>query len=251
MKRLFILVIFLSTLATAASAYTPRIGGRQWKLVELNGSRIGTSNAHFEFDRDQKRMTGNSGCNRMFGGVEIRGRQIVFSNIGTTRMACADRRMQDIETALLAELKNVDGFQQSGNTLELLDHRRVAVKFVAAPPEGPTRLEDKKWVLESIGTASVSKIGRTAFLAFDKSKASAGGNSSCNVFGGSYSATGTTLKITDVISTMRACVEDERMDIERQFLDALRETNRFKIRNDKLMLYRDDRLLLTMTGEAK
>lgn len=254
MKRLFILVIFLSTLAIAASAQTTRIGGRQWKLLELNGSRVGTSNAYVEFDTAEKRVSGNAGCNRMFGGVEIHGRQIVFSNIATTRMACADPRIQGIETAFLAALKNVDRFRQSGNTLELSNRRRVVIRFVAnqnSDHPGAVGLEDKKWVLESLGSGPVSKIGRTAFLAFDKAKASAGGNSSCNVFGGSYSAKGSTLKITEVMSTMRACIEDERMDIERQFLDALRETNRYKIQDDKLMLYRDDRLLLTMTGEAK
>jgi heat shock protein HslJ len=152
------------------------------------------------------------------------------------------------ETAFLSALKNIDRFRQSRNTLELLKGRRVVIRFSATPA---SRLEDKKWVLDSIGSTSVSKIGRTAFLVFDKTKASAGGNSSCNVFGGTYSATGSTLKITEVISTMRACIEDERMEIERQFLDALRETNRYQVRNNKLMLYKDDRLLLTMTGEAK
>ena len=255
MKRLFILVTFLSTLAIATSAQTAQIGGRQWKLVELNGSQVGISSAYLEFDRDQNRMSGNAGCNRMFGGVEIRGRQIVFSNIGTTRMACADGRVQGTETAFLTALKNIDRFRQSGDTLELSNRRRVLIRFVAKQDSdhagGAVRLENKKWVLESIGSTSVSKTGRTAFIAFDKAKASAGGNSSCNVFGGSYTASGSTLKITEVISTMRACIEDERMDIERQFLDALRATNRYKIQNEKLILYRDDRLLLTMTGEAK
>jgi heat shock protein HslJ len=86
---------------------------------------------------------------------------------------------------------------------------------------------------------------------FDKNKGSAGGNSSCNVFGGSYTATGRTLKITEVISTMRACIEDDRMSIEREFLDGLRQANRYEIERGKLMLYRNQRLLLTFDGERK
>src|SRR6478736_5822102 len=111
MKRTFLLITFVSALCYGASAQPLKMDGRPWKLVELNGSRIESSRAYLEFDRDRKRMTGNAGCNRIFGGVEIRGRQIVFSNIGTTRMACADGEAQAVETALLSALKRVDRFQ--------------------------------------------------------------------------------------------------------------------------------------------
>jgi heat shock protein HslJ len=257
MKKAFLLLIFLSALGTAASAQSLRIYDRQWKLTELNGSPVGTSNAYLEFDRSQARFSGNAGCNRMFGGVTIRGRQITFSNVGTTRMACVDARVQRNEMTFLRELKNVDRFRQSENSLEMMVQRRVVMRFVALvkhKPEEPSatvQLEDKKWVLEAIGNSPVPKIGRTAFVVFDKDKASAGGNSSCNVFGGSYSATGGTIEIIEIMSTMMACVEDSRMDIERQFLDSLRTANRYEIENTKLMLYRNDRLLLTMIGATK
>jgi hypothetical protein len=54
--------------------------------------------------------------------------------------------------------------------------RRVVMRFERPSkqkPEDPNEavwLEDKKWTLESIGSASVSKIGRTAFLVFDNAK---------------------------------------------------------------------------------
>src|SRR6188768_2174149 len=116
MKSTFLLITFLTALGIGASAQPLHIAGRQWKLVELNGSPVKGSNAYLEFDLDQKRMTGNAGCNRMFGGIQISGRQISFSNIGTTRMACPD---MGFETGFLTALKSVDRFRQSGNTLEL------------------------------------------------------------------------------------------------------------------------------------
>jgi heat shock protein HslJ len=257
MIRILFLLTLLSTCGIAAAAQSLHIDGRQWKLVELNGSPVATSNAYLQFDGVQTRFSGNAGCNRMFGVVEIRGRQIAFSNIGTTRMACVAPLSQAAETAFLSRLRAVDRFRLTGNTLELMIQRRVVLRFeapVKQKPEEPgeaVQLHDKKWMLESIGNTPVPKIGRNAFLVFDNAKASAGGNSRCNAFGGSYSATDGTLKITEIISTMRACIEDERMDVERGFLDGLRETNRFKIRDGKLMLYRNERLLLTLTGESK
>ena len=152
----------------------------------------------------------------------------------------------------------MDRYRQVRDTLELLDRNRVVLKFTAMHKEYPdnggeqgTRLEDKKWMLESIaGRKTLTAIDK-AFLVFDAEKKSAGGDSSCNVFGGSYSVKGDRLQITDVVSTMRACIEDDRMDTERHFLDGLRATNRYKIENNRLLLYRGEKLLLTLRGERK
>lgn len=258
MKRLLILIAIASAFAMAAFAQAGQIGVRQWKLVQLNGVNVGESSAaYLQLSPEQTRFTGNAGCNRMFGSVAVRRNSVDFSNIGTTKMACADQRAQRSESAFIRTLENVDGFEQRGNSLQLFVRRRVVMKFMAPaklPPQDPdpaTGLEDMKWTLEAINGVPVAKIGRTAFLVFDKAKGSAGGNSSCNVFGGSYSATGNSLKIIEVVSTMRACIEDDRMRIEREFLDGLRATSRYEIHSGKLMLFRSQRLLLTFAGEAK
>jgi len=158
---------------------------------------------------------------------------------------------------LLKTLENVDRWEQKDNSLELYAQRRLVMRFTApikrAPVDPATAvgLEDKKWMLEAIDGVAVPKIARTAFVVFDKEKQSAGGDSSCNLFGGSYTVAGDKLKITDVVSTMRACIEDDRMKIEREFLDALQKTNRYEIVREKLMLYQNKRLLLTLEGEDK
>ena len=170
-------------------------------------------------------------------------------------MACIEPRASRVETEFVKALENADRFRERGNSLELYDRNRLMMRLSAVnnlpPQDSIVGLEDRKWVLDAIAGTSVGKLGRTAFILFDKQKLSAGGNSSCNVFGGSYTSKGGTLKITDVVSTMRACVEDERMSIERQFLDGLQKVNRYEIGKDKLMLYRDKRLLLTLNGERK
>jgi heat shock protein HslJ len=62
---------------------------------------------------------------------------------------------------------------------------------------------------------------------------------------------GRELRITETISTMRACIEDERMQVEREFLDGLRRTDRYEIRVNKLILYQGRNLLLTFEGRKK
>jgi heat shock protein HslJ len=258
MKKTLILAMMIMASAIGAFAQADRLGTRQWKLVQLDGLNVqASSRAYLELDANQTRFTGNTGCNRMFGTVDVQGRRIDFSNIGTTKMACSDPRVRRVETGFVRALENADRLRRNGNTLELLDRNRVVARLNAVAKQGPVDqpgrldLEDRKWMLESIKGVPIAKAGRGAFLVFDEAKGSAGGNSSCNVFGGQYTANNRVLKITDVVATMRACIEDQRMTVEREFLDGLRETNRYSIERGKLMLYRNNRLLLTFHGERK
>ena len=258
MKRLFIISVVAAMLAASALAQDDRIGVRQWKLVQLDGGNVpSTSNAYLQLEAGHQRFSGNTGCNRMFGAVSVNRNRIDFANVGTTRMACADPRTRRLESVFTRLLGNVDNFRQRGNSLELYVRRRLVMKFQAPSKQSPVEpddtatLENRKWVLDTIRGAAVSDTGPKAFVIFDPQKRSAGGDSSCNVFGGSYSATGSNLKIIDVVATMRACIEDDRMRIEREFLDGLRATNRYEIQNNRLTLYQGRRALLVFVGEGK
>ncbi|MBA2334671.1 MAG: META domain-containing protein [Blastocatellia bacterium] len=240
-------------------AQRDRLGTSQWKLVQINGRAVTNSNAYFEIERGGARFTGDTGCNRMFGRVEVSSNRVNFSNIGTTKRMCKMMPGNVPEPAFVNALNNVVRYQRNGNTLELYDRRgRDIVKFkrmVKQAPEesepAPARLEDKKWFLESIKGSRTLVPVKDAFVVFDPNKRSAGGNTGCNVFGGEYSATDKTIKITEIISTFRACIEDSRMNVEREFLDGLRDTARYEIRDGRLFLYRGIMLLLTLRGEAK
>lgn len=256
MKKLVFVAMMMVVSAGAVVAQAERFGTRQWKLSYLDGVNVhSSSRAYMELDAGENRMTGHTGCNRMFGTVDIQGRRIDISAIGTTKMACNDPRVRRIETALVKALENADRYRIRGNEAELYDRNRLVARFTApsrqAPIEDRVGLEDRKWMLESVKNVPISKAGQGAFVVFDEAKGSAGGNSSCNVFGGQYTTNNRTIRITDVVATMRACIEDSRMNVEREFLDGLRQANRFSIERNKLMLYRNERLLLTFNGERK
>ena len=255
MNKILTIIALIMASVTVMMGQNARLETRQWKLTQLEGIRVlEPSSAYLELDAAGTRFTGNAGCNRMFGAVDIQGRRIDFSNIGTTRMACADSRVVRTETLFVKALENADRFRLQGNSLELYDRNRMVARLTAPTkqrPQDSVGLEDRKWMLEAIKGVPVSKAGRGAFAVFDPKKTSVGGNSNCNVFGGNYKTVGQTLKITGIISTMRACEEDDRMTIEREFLDGLQRADRFEIERGKLKLYRNDRLLLTFEGEPK
>src|SRR5215207_5023771 len=121
MKRALILVGIVMAFVGVAAAQAGRISTRQWKLVELNGTEVdASSRAYLELESGQTRFTGHTGCNRMFGSIQIQGQRVDFSGIGTTRMACVEAGARRIEAALLKALENVDRWEQKDNSLSYM-----------------------------------------------------------------------------------------------------------------------------------
>jgi heat shock protein HslJ len=50
---------------------------------------------------------------------------------------------------------------------------------------------------------------------------------------------------------MRACIEDNRMEVEREFMDALQSANRYEIDGTALKLFDGETLLLEFSGKEK
>ena len=232
------------------------LSAKRWELTEINGKRVYSSKAFLEIEASLSRFAGNAGCNRMFGGVTINGRNIDFSGIGTTKMFCGGSGVMKLETDFTRALERVTRFERTGNNLSLYARNRLVLKFKETAKSNSDnnaniKLEDRKWVLEAIKNRNLPKIETLPFINFDKAKNSAGGNTGCNVFGGNYSVTRDTIVITNIISTMRACIEDERMNVEREFKNGLQNANRFEIVGKKLNLYRNKTLLLSFRAENK
>ncbi len=242
--------------ATGVFSKPADLNGVQWQLTYANGRQVTAGNAYIEIGRSGDRFTGITGCNRMFGAVDIKGQRIDFGGIGTTKMMCKLVAGSVSETAFLNALEKADRFAQNGNILYVFDRAgRTVLRFkrpVKMPPvPARVQLEDKKWVLESIKNRKTFAPIKGVFVNFDSRKNGVGGNSGCNVFGGEYSATGSKIDIKDVVSTMRACAENGKMTVERELFDGLRTANRFEIKDGRLFLYQGKTLLLTLRGEAK
>lgn len=243
------------------------------KLVELNGRKVTNSKASIDLKFRTGSMTGNAGCNRMFGSFSARGNSIRFSGIGTTRMFCTKPAgVMKQEAELTGALRDATRYQIRGGTLRIYVGRRQLMRFeriydtVTGGPAIPVDvnspgLEDRKWVLDRrYSGISVDSAG-APFINFTRAVkpgplgranlGSAGGNTGCNVFGGTYNVTGGKIGISEIISTMRACIEDDRMDTERKFLDGLRKASRFEIKGEELSLYEDSTLLLRFYGRSK
>jgi heat shock protein HslJ len=229
------------------------IGGVKWELKELNGRQLRDSRAFIEFDVSSRRLSGDAGCNRFFGNYTLSRGAFNAAGVGATRRACSDAETMRTENAFLRMLERATSLTRNGNNLTLFrgGTRLARFRADAAGENADAELGSKKWMLTRIGTAPVNLRRNPPFLNFDIRKKSAGGNSGCNSFGGDYTLSGSTLRFGQMIQTMMACEAERRMTIEREFMDGLRNANRFELGGNVLRMFRGSRLLLEFEGTVK
>ncbi|MCU0533690.1 MAG: META domain-containing protein [Hydrococcus sp. Prado102] len=100
-----------------------------------------------------------------------------------------------------------------------------------------------RWMLAAISDEQSNKS--EPYIEFDSQKQRFFGSGGCNRFTGSFESSGTTLKLSPIVSTRRACIDNATQRIETEFFQALESVTRFEIQADTLRLYENDRLVLT------
>jgi heat shock protein HslJ len=110
-----------------------------WRLTRLGeqlvDNPVGANAVHISMNSQNTSVTGNSGCNRLFGRYALENDMLKFDGLGGTKMFCEAR--MDLEQRLTNALMSVMRWKISGTTLELLDERGAAVAtFEASPATG-------------------------------------------------------------------------------------------------------------------
>ncbi len=125
--------------------------------------------------------------------------------------------------------------------------RKVLARVKSENP--PTRTQPDffgtHWKLTKIEGQAINN--QKAFISFDETKNSAGGNGGCNVFGGNLEKNGNQIKISEVFSTKMYC--ENGSDVENKFFANLDRVTSYEIKAGKLFLMRDETILLEF--EAK
>ena len=127
MKNLFILSLVLF-LFSCSPKLSPDVGWarQRWVVTEMKGIPVqlsgGRRDAFIRFETDEKRFTGNGGCNQINGGYAVDKKEIRFSQVVSTKMSCEDIAF---EGTFLDLLSKVDRFEQKGNDLLLKRKKEV------------------------------------------------------------------------------------------------------------------------------
>lgn len=103
--------------------YNPaeRIDKKQWFLYSMHIDTqfirlLDTTAIYMELNLSENRMSGKGVCNRFNGSVSVAGKEISFSEIASTKMACEGNVLESIITGMLKRMKF---FKTSGNILTL------------------------------------------------------------------------------------------------------------------------------------
>lgn len=185
----------------------------EWKLTELQGMALpANSKAYLDFTAGEPvKVSGNTGCNRITGTVEIsKTGTIKFSPLATTRMACIDNGIGELENKFLAVLANSSSWSLNNKQLILSNGTTVLAKL--ENHETPTTEEAKLngvWELNYITGAKIAFEGlfpnKKPTIIFDLAKQEASGNGGCNGYSCKVKITGNAISFGDALSTMMAC----------------------------------------------
>lgn len=148
-----VLVVLLCA-ATMVQAQTGRnfatdqrvLTGTEWRLVSLGPAGAETNlvagtTVTLKFGEDG-RASGSTGCNSYSGTYQVRGDNVTFGRLVSTRRACLDQNANQQEQRLLSTLESANRFRLAENRLTILSDRgRTVLNFAgtsAPEPEGPS-----------------------------------------------------------------------------------------------------------------
>lgn len=115
----------------------------------------------------------------------------------------------------------------------------VAPVLAACGPAGASSTPTQV-VISGVTWRAVSVAGRTPgdqhvpTITFSDGQAT--GSTACNEYGATVTVDGATIKVTEIVQTEMACLEDGVMDLERAFTEALSKAATIAIVDGRLVL---------------
>lgn len=118
---------------------------------------------------------------------------------------------------------------------------------------GQQVLAGTEWRLVSLGPtgAETDVVAGTTVTAKFGEDGRVGGSTGCNTYGGTYEVRGDTISFGRLISTRRACLDQNANEQERRFLASLEAANRFRLTSNRLTIFSDrGRTVLNFTSTS-
>ena len=112
------------------------LGSNSWVLAVLRDSAgtvetIPEHRPEITFNREEQRINGSAGCNRIFGGYEAGDEHLHFKDLGQTRMHCAESGRMELEQRLLTLLSKPLVYKMDGDRLVLEERGGGLLEFHA------------------------------------------------------------------------------------------------------------------------
>ena len=100
-----------------------------WVLTTMNGEELDRTKPRprLELYPKEGRISGNGGCNELFGQMEGKGKEITFRNVGTTKMFCRD--LMEQENNFLTLLQEAQTYRIKDLKLYLFEGKKEILVF--------------------------------------------------------------------------------------------------------------------------
>lgn len=220
---------------SSGSSNAADLNGTEWKLAAIGSDTIPDDiSATIAFNTD-KSINGTGGCNNFSGTWAGEGDDLTITTGPMTMMACEDPVML-VESGFIKVLADTRSFDLEDETLEL--HDANGETLATLKPLVRSKLTDGTWNATGVNNGNggvASLVADTEITAIFSAEGAISGNSGCNTYGGDYTVDGSTIAISQLISTMMAC-DDPIMEQERAYLTALGNATTIELGEKTLQL---------------
>jgi heat shock protein HslJ len=185
------------------------LDGTEWlsiAVTEDGADRPLVDGTQIRLDFTDGELAASAGCNTIGGSYRIDDGTLIFEGGGMTEMGCDDERHAQ-DDWLVSFLDSRPSVVQEGDKLTLTSGSTVIALQDREVAEPDVPLTGTTWTVDSIiGGDAVSSVpnGAVATLVFtDDGRVEI--DNGCNVGGGAYEVTGGTMRLSEIMTTLRAC----------------------------------------------
>jgi heat shock protein HslJ len=202
-----------------------------WTLTSLDGTAVPPGariTATFSADG---LVSGSGGCNTYSASYQVADLSLTVGPVAATRMSCGDEA-DALESQYFDLLQGAIAFTVDDAALLVVAETGVLEFGAGGATAAFTSLTDATWTLVELDGAAVEPVAQTATFLPDGTINGSGG---CNEFFGGYTEDGSTLTVSALASTRMAC-EDDVMEAEAAYLDALQTAENWAIAGNELTI---------------
>lgn len=221
------------------------IDNTKWVLTEVQGEIVTDNAPYIIYDKQNKVLVGNSGCNTIRIPLLQATESIWTTGFGmATFMTCDEARMH-LEHRFLETIQNQQfEVKVKQNQLHLYVNGKSVLTFKKLDQDNSALhfISKNNWKLIQMNGDNSKKYNQNICIDFTSHKIY--GNAGCNGFGGSfiYNPSKGTLAFGPLAQTELTC---ESIQIEQEFLDILQNSPlHFDVAEQTLNFYHNDKLVL-------
>lgn len=218
------------------------IENTKWVITKLEGKDMSNMDfdgqmIHFTLNPKGNKVNGFSGCNTFMGTYKLEaGNRISFSQMGVTRMACPDSKINESE--VLSVFETADNFTISNGTLSLNKAKMAPLAQFKKAEMNDNVITEKYWKLKTLQGKNVTMAEnqeKEIFFTLKTDQNRVTGFAGCNTLGGEYTLEkGNRIRFSNMLSTMKACPD---VDVnEAELLKVFELADNYTIVDDVLSL---------------